>query len=184
MVPVVVLVLVAVALVAAVLGVANGRLPADPLADAVRSTPDPGLPEQPEAADVDAVRFDTALRGYRMDEVDARLSALRDDLADRERTLARLRAQGLPRGPRAGEGVSFIVTRRTHLAPEVAWSALTDLPVAAIGEPLRYAVAAELQRFIMDAFAPGPKIALAALGEDAVPAGALVLAGSSPKRRC
>ena len=71
MVPLVVLALVAVALVAAVLGVASGRLPADPLADAVRSTPDPGLPEQPEAADVDAVRFDTALRGYRMDEVDA-----------------------------------------------------------------------------------------------------------------
>ncbi len=102
MVPVVILVLVAVALVAAVLGVASGRLPADPLADAVGSTPDPGLPEQPEAADVDAVRFDTALRGYRMDEVDTRLSALRDDLADRERTLAQLQAQGAPAGPEGG----------------------------------------------------------------------------------
>ena len=101
-VPVVILVLVAVALVVAVLGVASGRLPADPLADAVGSTPDPGLPEQPEAADVAAVRFDTALRGYRMDEVDARLSALRDDLADRERTLARLQAQGAPAGARGG----------------------------------------------------------------------------------
>ena len=70
MVPDVILVLVAVALVAAVLGVASGRLPADPLADAVHSTPDPGLPEPPEAVDVDAVRFDTALRGYRMDDVD------------------------------------------------------------------------------------------------------------------
>jgi DivIVA domain-containing protein len=92
-VPNVILVLVAVALVAAVLGVATGRLPADPLADAVRSTPDPGLPEHPQADDVDAVRFDTALRGYRMEDVDDRLEVLRDELAERERTLAELRAQ-------------------------------------------------------------------------------------------
>ena len=93
MVPDVILVLVAVALVAAVLGVASGRLPADPLAEAVHSTPDPGLPERPDAVDVDAVRFDTALRGYRMGDVDERLEGLRDDLAERERTLARLRAE-------------------------------------------------------------------------------------------
>ena len=93
MVPVVILVLVAVALVAAVLGVASGRLPADPMAEAVRSTPDPGLPERPEAVDVDAVRFDTAVRGYRMDDVDDRLRVLRDELAARERTVAGLRAE-------------------------------------------------------------------------------------------
>jgi DivIVA domain-containing protein len=92
-VPDVILVLVAVALVAAVLGVASGRLPADPLAEAVHSTPDPGLPERPDAVDVDAVRFDTALRGYRMGDVDERLEGLRDDLAERERTLAALQAQ-------------------------------------------------------------------------------------------
>jgi len=33
-----------------------------------------------------------------------------------------------------------------------------------------------LRRFVMEAFAPGPKIALARLGEDAVPVGALELA--------
>jgi DivIVA domain-containing protein len=92
-VPLVILVLVAVALVVAVLGVASGRLPADPMAEAVHSTPDPGLPEHPAAVDVDAVRFDTALRGYRMDDVDDRLQGLRDDLAERERTLAGLRAE-------------------------------------------------------------------------------------------
>ncbi len=102
MVPVVILVLVAVALVAVVLGVASGRLPADPLADAVRTTPDPGLPEGPSAADVDAVRFDTALRGYRIDDVDTRLEVLRDDLAERERPLARLR-RNARRRPRAAE---------------------------------------------------------------------------------
>jgi DivIVA domain-containing protein len=92
-VPDVILVLVAVALVVAVLGVASGRLPADPMSDPVHSTPDPGLPERPLATDVDAVRFDTALRGYRMDDVDDRLEGLRGDLAERERTLARLRAE-------------------------------------------------------------------------------------------
>ena len=45
-----------------------------------------------------------------------------------------------------------------------------------IGEPLRTAVAAHLPLHLMDAFAPGPDIALAALGEDAVPVGALCLA--------
>ena len=99
MVPNVILVLVAVALVVAVLGVATGRLPADPLSDAVRSTPDPGLPERPEADDVDAVRFDTALRGYRMEDVDDRLEGLRDELAERERTLAQLRAQAAAGDP-------------------------------------------------------------------------------------
>ncbi|MFQ6172903.1 DivIVA domain-containing protein [Oryzobacter sp. R7] len=91
MVPLVLLALVAVALVLTVLGVASGRVPADPLAEPVRSTPDHGLPEDPSAADIDAVRFDTALRGYRMEDVDRRLVALRDDLREREQTLADLR---------------------------------------------------------------------------------------------
>jgi glucokinase len=45
-----------------------------------------------------------------------------------------------------------------------------------LGEPLRAGVAAVLPRFLMEAFAPGPRVVLAALGEDAVPSGALVLA--------
>ena len=47
-----------------------------------------------------------------------------------------------------------------------------------IGESLRTAVAAHLPLHVMEAFAPGPQVALAALGEDAVPVGALRLAGS------
>ncbi|MBI2925775.1 MAG: ROK family protein [Verrucomicrobia bacterium] len=50
--------------------------------------------------------------------------------------------------------------------------------LAFVGEPLRAAVADALPRFIMDVFKPGPRVALAALGEDAVPVGALVLARS------
>jgi glucokinase len=45
-----------------------------------------------------------------------------------------------------------------------------------LGEPLRAAVSAALPEYIMAAFRPGPSVALAALGEDAVPMGALELA--------
>ncbi len=45
-----------------------------------------------------------------------------------------------------------------------------------VGEPLRRRVEERLSGFLMDAFRPGPPVALAALGEDAVPAGALLLA--------
>ncbi|NBV24990.1 MAG: ROK family protein [Proteobacteria bacterium] len=45
-----------------------------------------------------------------------------------------------------------------------------------VGEPLRVAVANALTRYVMEAFAPGPQVVLAGLGEDAVPVGALILA--------
>ncbi len=45
-----------------------------------------------------------------------------------------------------------------------------------VGEPLREAVARHLRRFIMKVFGTGPTVQLAALGEDAVPVGALLLA--------
>ena len=102
MVALVILALVAVALVVTVLGVASGRIPVDPLAEAVHTTPDTGLPDEPTASDVDAVRFDTAMRGYRVDEVDAHLEALRDELAARERALSDLRSQP-SRAPRPAE---------------------------------------------------------------------------------
>ncbi len=94
MVPVL-LVLVALALVAVTALVATGRLRVDPLADAVTSTPDHGLPPEPVAADVRSVRFDTAARGYRMDEVDAHLLDLADTLAAREREVAELRGDAV-----------------------------------------------------------------------------------------
>jgi len=46
-----------------------------------------------------------------------------------------------------------------------------------VGDPLREAVAAQLPSFLMEVFHPGPEVRLAALGEDAVPVGALLLAG-------
>jgi len=50
-----------------------------------------------------------------------------------------------------------------------------------VGEPLRAAVEESLAKFVMEAFSPGPKVVLAALGEDAVPVGALALAKRQPK---
>ncbi|GAB3970910.1 ROK family glucokinase [Spirosoma terrae] len=46
-----------------------------------------------------------------------------------------------------------------------------------IGEPLRAAVRQALPRFVMKTFQPAPLVLLAKLGEDAVPVGALQLAG-------
>lgn len=50
-----------------------------------------------------------------------------------------------------------------------------------VGEPLRAAVRQSLPRFLMDAFAPGPQVVFATLGEDAVPMGALQLAQRAQK---
>jgi glucokinase len=48
-----------------------------------------------------------------------------------------------------------------------------------IGEPWRESVARALPQYLMRAFLPGPQIRLAALGEDVVPIGALLLAAST-----
>jgi len=88
------LLLVAVALVAVVLGVASGRIRVDPLSPTTHSAPDHGLPAAPESADVDTVRFDTAPTGYRPREVDAHLDELRDRLAEQESRIAVLREDG------------------------------------------------------------------------------------------
>jgi len=48
--------------------------------------------------------------------------------------------------------------------------------LSGMGEPLRLAVQNTLGRFVMEAFAPGPPVKLAELGDDAVPVGALELA--------
>jgi glucokinase len=47
-----------------------------------------------------------------------------------------------------------------------------------VGEPLRAAVEAAMGKYIMQAFAPAPVLALSELQEDAVPIGALALAAS------
>ncbi len=72
------------------------------------------------------------------------------------------------------DDLAFALSHVTHLMhPEVI---VLGGGLALVGEPLRAAVEAALKPYLMDAFAPGPKIVLAGLGEDAVPVGALLLA--------
>lgn len=74
------------------------------LAPAPPDRPDVVLPDRPlEPGDVAEVRFSTAVRGYRMDEVDRVLERLAGEIADRDRQIAELVAgapsQRRPPGP-------------------------------------------------------------------------------------
>jgi glucokinase len=51
--------------------------------------------------------------------------------------------------------------------------------LARVGEPLRLEIQNQLPKFLMEVFLPGPKISLAALGDDTVPIGALELIRST-----
>jgi glucokinase len=72
------------------------------------------------------------------------------------------------------EDLAFGLSHVVHLFhPEVI---ILGGGLSALGEPLVKGVRTALRYFTMEAFAPGPRLALAALGEDAVPIGALELA--------
>jgi glucokinase len=77
--------------------------------------------------------------------------------------------------------LAFGLSHVTHLFhPEVL---ILGGGLSKLGEPLSTAVHRHLGAFIMTAFRPGPDVRLATLGEDAVPVGALLVAGKS-LRRC
>ena len=74
------------------------------------------------------------------------------------------------------DDLAFGLSHVTHLVhPEMV---VLGGGLSLIGEPLRAAVAAALAQYVMEAFAPSPRVTLAALREDAVPVGALLLAAS------
>lgn len=77
-------ILVAVAVVVVTAALVAGRITADPMAEPSHTSPAHGLGSIATAASVDQVRFDTALRGYRMDQVDDVLDRLQSQLADLE----------------------------------------------------------------------------------------------------
>ncbi|KYH45979.1 DivIVA domain-containing protein [Branchiibius sp. NY16-3462-2] len=80
---IVLLVLVVGLVVAGVIGLYGGHL--DP---PVRTSPFEQLPPTVTPDDVDSLRFDQTLRGYRMGQVDDTLDRLRDALAEKDRELA------------------------------------------------------------------------------------------------
>ncbi|MCE1179381.1 MAG: DivIVA domain-containing protein [Micrococcales bacterium] len=91
-------VLALLGLLAAVL---TGRLAGDPLSQAVSSVPDAYLPAAPTGADVARVHFDTALRGYRMSQVDEVLDRLQARIEEQDQVIAQL---GRPSDPAAPYG--------------------------------------------------------------------------------
>lgn len=78
------LIAVAVVVAVAVVALATGRLVVDPVPAPASTSPEVRLGEGFTAADVDDIRFDTALRGYRMDQVDDVLDQLRQRIAELE----------------------------------------------------------------------------------------------------
>jgi glucokinase len=74
------------------------------------------------------------------------------------------------------DDLGFALSHVAHLFhPEVI---VLGGGLSLVGEPLRAAVAGALPRHVMEVFRPGLQLKLAALGEDAVPIGALLLARS------
>lgn len=79
------------------------------------------------------------------------------------------------------EDLAFGLSHVVHLFhPEVI---VVGGGLSLMGETLRAALEQALPAFVMEAFKPGPRIRLAALGEDAVPSGALLLAQSHLSER-
>ena len=72
--------------------------------------------------------------------------------------------------------LAFALSHVVHLFhPEVI---VVGGGLSLVGEPLRATLAEALPQFLMEVFLPGPEIRLAALGEDAVPVGALLVASA------
>jgi DivIVA domain-containing protein len=92
-------VVVAVVTAAAVLGRVDGSL-----ADSTTTMSHVPLPDdQLTPADIDELRFDTAMRGYRMSQVDAVIDRLRREIGDLDDELARVRdGAGAATAPAAG----------------------------------------------------------------------------------
>lgn len=91
---------VALLVVVAFAAVITGRLTPDPMADPVSSTPHHGLPLGDFGAEaIDRVRFDTALRGYRMDQVDDVIDRLQLRIAELETGAGPMSSTAEPAAP-------------------------------------------------------------------------------------
>lgn len=78
------------------------------------------------------------------------------------------------------DDLAFALSHVTHLFhPQVI---VLGGGLSLLGEPLCAAVAEALPKYVMEAFLPGPLVRLAALGENAVPVGAMELASRLGQR--
>lgn len=112
-------------------------------------------------------------------------TVLRELAAGAGKGEARFLGQALARGDAAAQrllretagDLAFGLSHVVHLMhPSVL---VLGGGLSLVGEPLRQAVAEALPGFLMEVFRPGPVVRLAGLGEDAVPVGALRLAGGA-----
>ena len=122
---------------------------------------------------------DQRIRELKARQPESRLARLTASLERGEaRCLAAACEQGDPFAwqilRETAEDLAFALSHVVHLFhPEMI---VIGGGLALTGEILRAEVAKALPRFVMEVFAPGPQIRLAALGEDSVPVGALQLA--------
>lgn len=77
-------IVVAVIVIGGFAALISGRIGYDPLAETTTSQHDTALGEGFAAGEIASIRFDTAWRGYRMDQVDAVLDQLHDRIAELE----------------------------------------------------------------------------------------------------
>lgn len=96
--------LLAMAVIAVVAGIATGRLSGS-MEPPASSLPFRGLLQDGvRPADLEQLRFDAALRGYRMDQVDGVLDRLAQELARRDDEIAALRSELAEIMPELEEG--------------------------------------------------------------------------------
>lgn len=108
-------------------------------------------------------------------------------LAQRTRGMTSGEARELAAAVAQGDALAVRILEETAADLAFALSHVTHLfhpgvivlggGLSLVGEPLRAAVERALPAFVMEVFHPGPRITLASLQEDAVPVGALLLAG-------
>lgn len=112
---------------------------------------------------------------------DGRLAELVGGLRSAQATrLVAALAQGDPDAQRivadVADDLGFALSHVVHLLhPQLI---VMGGGLSLVGEPLRGPVGEAMERYVMRAFAPPPPLRLAALGEDAVPVGALLLAAT------
>ena len=82
-------IVLAVVVVGGFVALLTGRLRYDPMTPATRTQSAPLLTQELAASEIPSIRFDTAFRGYRMDQVDAVLDRLQDRIEELESLLAK-----------------------------------------------------------------------------------------------